>query len=564
MRLRIYLLIVSVMLMIVASAASSLLAQVRFNTIALSGSTGVALNYGPNLGSGVTFSASGFSSPSFSENGTVAFEGLLLGSGVTGTTNDGLWSSQSGSLSLIAREGSASPIGTFGLIGSLQQNAANQFLFYDVAANSGWSNASGSLTRVYQIGTDGSLGPNMGSGVSFSSLGNTVFNNGRLASVATITGTNVNTGNNRGLWINENGSWSLIARIGTEGSVGPNLGAGVRISSFGQSHALNATGKVSFSGFVSGTGVTTSNDEVIWTNTQSGITPVAREGAEGPLGPNMGPGITLKSAGPAFSRAHTINSKNTIVFRGAALDTATSLQTLGYWMNSGAGNNPAVLTLTDGPLGPNMGVGTNFKFLTNFHLNANDEILFGATISGFGISLSDSEGIWAKKSSGTHLVARTGVVGQFGPQLGDDIVFSDVFPLGFNNAGESLITGELTGPGVDSTNNRGIWATHQGSIFKILRIGDQFDVDPTAAVELRTISTYSLEQIGNSNGEDGEGFIFNSNSMMTFGLTFTDGSSGIFTAVVPEPSFLILTITGASAGLFFARNYRKKKNYVSS
>jgi hypothetical protein len=553
MRPRLYAVIISVMLMVMANISSSIRAEIRFNTIALSGSTGVAVNYGPNLGSGVTFSASGFSSPSISENGTVAFEGSLFGSGITGSNNDGLWSSQFGSLSLIAREGSASPTGTFGAIGSLQQNAANQVLFYDVASNSRWSNASGSLNRVDQIGTDGPLGPNMGTGVSFSSYGNTVFNNGKLAAVATITGTNVTGSNNRGLWINENGTSSLIARTGTDGSLGPNLGTGVRLSSFGQSHAMNATGKASFSGFVNGTGVNTSNDEAIWTNSANGIVPVAREGAEGLLGPNMGPGITLKSAGPAFSLDHTINSHNTIVFRGSAFDTATSLTTLGIWMNNGAGNNPAILTLTDGSLGPNMGPGTNFKFLTAFHLNSNDEILFGGAISGFGISLSDSEGIWAKKSNGINLVARTGMDGLLGPQLGAGIVFSDLFPLGFNNAGESLISGVLTGPGVDSTNDRGIWATDHGNIVKILRIGDQFDVDPTAAIELRTISAYSIEQIGNSNGEDGSSFIFNSNSMVTFGLTFTDGSRGIFTAVVPEPSVVALLVLSLFGYIVFAR-----------
>jgi len=70
--------------------------------------------------------------------------------------------------------------------------------------------------------------------------------------------------------------------------------------------------------------------------------------------------------------------------------------------------------------------------------------------------------------------------------------------------------------------------------------GQLFDVDPTDGVDLREIEEIHFE--GGSGGQDGRRMAFNDRNTLLFQLYFTDGSSGIFTTTVPEPSTLLLVV----------------------
>ncbi|MEM6459340.1 MAG: choice-of-anchor tandem repeat NxxGxxAF-containing protein [Planctomycetota bacterium] len=118
-----------------------------------------------------------------------------------------------------------------------------------------------------------------------------------------------------------------------------------------------------------------------------------------------------------------------------------------------------------------------------------------------------------------------------------------------NGSGQTAFRGGLTGAGVDSTNDSGIWATDpDGLLTLIIRTGDLFDVDDDPVLEdLRTVSSVNL--FTNSGGEDGRFNSFNDAGQLAFFASFTDGSEGIFVTTIPEPASLALLALGLTAAL---------------
>ena len=104
----------------------------------------------------------------------VAFRANLTGSGVGSTNKVGVWSEGSGNLGLVARTGSGAPGGgTFGTVTNAELfspnlNNAGQTAFYGALTNGDmgiWSEGSGSLALVAREGTPA---PGTPAGVSFS------------------------------------------------------------------------------------------------------------------------------------------------------------------------------------------------------------------------------------------------------------------------------------------------------------------------------------------------------------------------------------------------------------
>jgi hypothetical protein len=85
----------------------------------------------------------------------------------------------------------------------------------------------------------------------------------------------------------------------------------------------------------------------------------------------------------------------------------------------------------------------------------------------------------------------------------------------------------LEGPGIDTTNDAGLWAiSPDGYLKSIIREGSLFDVDDAPQTEdLRTVMV--IEDRGLNNA-----------GQLAFHLTFTDGTSGIFVATLGLPGDL--------------------------
>ena len=118
----------------------------------------------------------------------------------------------------------------------------------------------------------------------------------------------------------------------------------------------------------------------------------------------------------------------------------------------------------------------------------------------------------------------------------------------FNDDGQIVFLARLSGPSVNLNNDVAIVvADESGAIEVLARSGDLFDVnDAPEVTDLRTISAINIEL--NSGGSDGRSSGFNNSGQIALALSFSDSSSGIFIATIPEPAsalvavFLLVTI----------------------
>jgi hypothetical protein len=396
--------------------------------IARQGSSGP----GPNLGSGINFSSSTFLNvrPLINATNTIAFQAGLTGTGITTNNNQGFWKSADRLNMVVARSGTQGP------------------------------------------------GPNLGPDVVFDAFGTlNLTASGAPVFSATLRGAGVDTTNRIGIWSTVSGSMQLLARTGTSGP-GPNLGPGVYFSTI-SGVGSNDAGQIVFEGEVTGTGITTNNDNGIWSTRSGTLTAVGREGVDGPApGPGFGPGV---------------------VFNG---------------------------------------------FTSSVANNASGATAFLGILRGAGVNSTNDRGIWSDASGTLTPIARAGPTGP-GPNISEGIYFSFVDKPTINGRGDVAFLGGLTGPGINSTNNFGIWTTVDGTLQNVVRTGQLFDVDPGLGFDWRTISNIANSQgLFASGGQDGEPRWLNDDGTVAFRLNFTDGSSGIFTATaLPSSGPVSLTPT---------------------
>ena len=92
--------------------------------------------------------------------------------------------------------------------------------------------------------------------------------------------------------------------------------------------------------------------------------------------------------------------------------------------------------------------------------------------------MATNTGIWSEGSGSLALVARSG---SQAPGTPSGVNFSDFLcrsPV-LNNAGQTAFYATLTGSGVDSTNDQGIWSEGSGSLALVARSGSQAPGTPS-------------------------------------------------------------------------------------
>jgi hypothetical protein len=104
---------------------------------------------------------------------------------------------------------------------------------------------------------------------------------------------------------------------------------------------------------------------------------------------------------------------------------------------------------------------------------------------------------------------------------------------------------QTIGGGVTPSNDRGLWAQDpSGQLTLVVREGDSFTVSPGV---VRTINSIAFTaDLSPSGGEDGRDLSFNDDFTLVFVLGFTNGTSGVFTATVPEPRMLGILLPAAA------------------
>jgi hypothetical protein len=471
--------------------------------------------------------------PVLNDVGRTAFRAHLTGAGVDATNNQGIWSEGSGSLALVARTGSAAPGApdgvNFGLNPALELftpllNSAGQTAFYGGLTDGSvgiWSEGSGSLALVAR---DGIQAPGTPAGVnhSFAVVRDFLWadlpklnNAGQTAFWANVTGNGVDNTNDWGVWSEGSGSLALVAR---SGSPAPGAPESVNYDSFFIQSGFNDAGQTAFFAYLTGSGVDPSNDQGIWSERTGSLTLLARSGSPAPGTPG---GVNFREFSPPVPTVAINNAGQTAFKAFLTGDGVDETNDEGLWSE---GSGTLALVARRGSPAPGTPRGVNFgAFGLNLWPLLNDagQTAFRADLTGTGVTSTNSRGIWSGGTDDLKLVARTG---DPAPGTSSGIRFSDLVRPTLNSAGQIAFGATLTGTGVLSSNNTGIWATDQaGTLQLIARTGAQVEVVPA---DFRTIS--DLLFVGDTGNSDGRASGFNNSGQLVFWARFTNGTQGVF------------------------------------
>jgi hypothetical protein len=462
-----------------------------FSTLALSGAQA------GGEPSGVTYN--GFGIPGFDVSGRAAFEAGLTGPGITAGGNDGaIFSGYPGEPALPAvQKGSTAP------------------------------------------GT---------SSATFSFLANPALNSaGQVAFEAGITGGDVSgTTNNSGVWAGAPGAINLIFRK----AGGAPSTAGAAFSSFGNP-VISASGLVAVEANFTGGDVNgTTNNGAIYTATPSAATLLARKGSQIPgLTSNdsfgfLGNPVITPGSAVAFEGAITGGDVNGTT-NNAAIFVGYPSQPIMIAVRKGSTAAPGTTAIGGGP-----GV---FSFLGNPAMNNAGQIAFEASVTGGNaIAGVNDSGIWEGAPSALQLVSRKGdaapgttISNAASNAQGSSDTFKNYQDPALDPNGVVAFIASLNGSDVvtgTGGNDIGLWLGTPGNLDLIARKGFGFDVNPlNPGADIRTVAGIDL--------------VYTSSNVVAFHLSFTDGSSGEFTANLPEPA--TFAILGMASGLLLLRPRRR-------
>jgi hypothetical protein len=466
------------------------------------------------------------------------------------------WSEGSGSLALLVTGGMQAPGLPDGVTFSRSQydvqglvlNDAGRTAFGADAGGRGiWSGGPGSLALVAR---GGDHAPGTPSGVNFrGNFSRPVLNNtGQTAFGAQLTGSGVDSANDRGIWSEGSGALSLVARAG---SPAPGTPVGVSFGSIETLRpVLNQAGQIAFHATLAGSGVNSTNNESIWSDRSGSLAPVARGGDHAP---GTLDGVYFRAfrfSGPSSNERLALNNHGHSAFHATLIGSGiNATNDAGIW-SEGAGT--LALVARSGSQAAGTASGVNFNELSYPVLNDAGQTAFQASLAGSGVDATNSEGVWLTVSGNLTLIARDG---DHAPGTLDGVNFGGAgapsrFQPQLNDAGQVAFHASLTDGG------SGIWATDRsGALQLVARTGDQLEVAPGDFRTISQLNGLAAQLTGNSDGRPSS---FNNLGQIAFSASFTDSSSGVFVSnhvAIPEPSTLLLLL-GSLAVLWRRRGPR--------
>jgi hypothetical protein len=462
-----------------------------------------------------------------------------------------------------------------------------------------WSEGSGTLSLT---ALEGQQAPTLAAGVLFDGMSRPSLSNtgatafyGRLK----VGSGNVTSDNDTALWSEYGGFLQAVAR---EGDSAPNIPVGSRFSDLGVNNSIRVQNNVGQSAFREELtpgfgGADINNNQGIWSEGGGSLQLVAREGFQAPdtaLGSNFGmlPPPSLNVLGqiafPAELQQFTgdvvpannygiwsdrtgslrlvvrkgsqaagapiganymgfanisLNDSGQIAFTSAlvvGVAGVTNNNSDGIWAERGGSLQ---LVAREGNQSPDTPVGANFSF-DSFAgtpvFNDLGQLAFRAELqlTGGGVNATNNEGIWSEGAGALAMIARKGAHAAGTP---NDVKF-DTFSnfIGLNDRGQVVFEASLLYGlgGVDSSNDNGIWAQDRnGELRLVAREGALVDVDDGIGVDMRTISELLFV------ADEGFNFL----GQTAFAAKFTDGTRGVFVsdvASVPEASTVLLLTAG--------------------
>lgn len=505
-------------------------------TVALSG------EQAPGAPSGVAFA--GFEQVAINSSGQVAFRAYSPESTDSGEGTVGVWSEGAGALALVARSGDVAPGGpaevTYSNIGGPLISSTGAVAFAATVEGRGvteadnygvWSEAPGALSLVARTGDQA---PGAADGVVFDTFSQLILGGGGHAAFSATQSNGYS-----GIWSEGHGAVAPVAR---GGDPVPGMSDGMTFLSV-LSHSINSDGHTTFSGVVGGNGVGARDGVVgVWSDRSGTLEAVALPGDPAP---GVADGVTFaRFANPTPN--YPVRSAYQGFLSGDGVNGANNH---GIWADH---DGALALVARAGDAAPGTESDVHFDDLGLPLANTAGETAFTASVAGAGVDATNDQGIWSGRSGALELVARNGDPAAGVPA---GAVFEQFLAFSLNAAGSVAFVGRLTGEGIDSGNDLGIWAQDRaGALRLVARVGESLQVAPG---DHRTILSFGALPLGNAYGfftgtgnDDGRPSSFSDLGQVAFVARFADGTSGVFVsnvATAPEPNAALLLLIGAGA-----------------
>ena len=381
--------------------------------------------------------------PVLNDAGQTAFRADLSGNGVDSTNYQGIWSEGTGNLALVARTGSQAPGAADGVNFAIDPGLE---LYSPVLNNTG-------KTAFYGGLSDGRLG----------------------------------------LWSEGSGS---LAPVALDGQQAAGVGAGVihtfaNLDLFLETPVLNDAGETAYRSFLTGGGANDTNNVGLWSGSPGNTALVARLGSQAPGTPS---GVAFGSPQPPViyyvDRFEPVlnNVGQTVIYSQLVGSGVDSSNDEGIWSG-----NPGNLALVarEGSQAPGLPVGVNYSEILNHKaINSAGHVAFVAGLTGENSSLH-ADGIWSDRSGFVELVTRRG---NQAPGTPDGVKFDALRLVRLNDAGQIAFNAILSGDGLDSTNDRGLWLDDSGNMTLVARAGNQAPGTPSG-VNYSNFSPFLVGQL---------------------------------------------------------------------
>ncbi|MGL4512671.1 MAG: DUF7453 family protein [Lacipirellulaceae bacterium] len=525
------------------AASTSQAVSFQFETVMVSGRPDLD-PLGPGLGTGIDYGFAG--TFSMNDAGQVAFASSLSGAEVSSDTDSVMQVWTDGVKKTIVRKGDAAPQTSAGVVvtdlfefqstaninnsGAVYQpfglggagvSAANDLAAYLIAPN-------GTPSVLVREGSPaGSLSP-ITYGVLLTSDQPRLDDLGNAAFGVRLIGPGVSTANDTALFAGQSGSEQLVAR---EGDPAPAFGPGVAYDAPNAGRLAISMGRIAFV-----TNGNTSGDSLFFND--GGVNSLVARSGDVPAG----------AAGQVgFINRPQLNASGDTAFSGTFSRTGTVDSVSALYSRPDGASSISLVALA-GAAAP--GTPAEYKNVNSVNHFANvltsvGGIAYSAELTGTGVNSENDRGIWLYEGSTTRLMVREG------DAAGDlnGITIGAIKAWTVNDNHHFALHTELTGTGVDASNNEAVWwMAPNGALELVFRKGTLFDVDPSPGQDLRTIDLTALGGLP-AFAQDGQPQVgaLNNNNELVFELYFDSfSSSGIFkTTLVPEPASLALVAFGA-------------------
>ncbi len=410
-------------------------------------------------GFGLTMSA-------LNRSGQVAYFSALSGPGINSDNNESAWSTASGNLVMVARDGDPAP----GL------PAGSSFYFIWIAT-------------------------------AFNDAGQTLFSAGIREPGATSP-------NGGGLWMESGGIRTAVVYPGMQ-LPGMPVGSGLRGGIL--SAPWNRAGQVVFRGEITPPIAPDVYEKGIWQGSPGNMRLVMKSGAQAP---GTAPGVVFATNGFGPMQNHFGQVAFTSALSGTDVNPANDF---GLWREH-AGGIELAWREGETPLGVTEGLKFSTSNLDIVGYNEVGDLAVSTYLEGAGVTSANDQALWVRRDDGFHLIVREGdhAVGTVG-----EVNYAQILtPAALNATGQVAFQALLSGPGVSylTNNERALYATDiAGDLHLIARTGDPIEVAPG---DWRTATHLGFPDFTSTNR--GRATVFNDRGQLAFAATFSDGTKGMF------------------------------------